>query len=319
MTVVLSPGSPPFLSECWRVRPYIFRRFLGVTELTTFTKTRFRSWCEHEVPARLALRTERNAPGGASARLLQNPTQGLALYDHYAAAGEPITLLLNDLDTIDPSLTAVQSRFRVPFGWRRGHTVATLSAVNGGIGYHGGSEDGFIVQVAGERRWSVWSSDVLSAGYRRALCGDPADAPTDPRSKVPPLVTVTLAPGDALYVPALFPHEGTTLAESISLSFAWRGLSAYSVFEELHEASTGEAVPELPRDLVDALCVLLQDPPPGTDLHIFLREQLALHFAGIPPALRPAKKQVAVYVELLVAGEENRLSNSGSANLNTRA
>ena len=197
-------------------------------------------------------------------------------------------------------LPKLQSCFGIPYEWRRGDTVATLSAPNASIGYHGGSEDGFIVQILGERSWSIWSPDVLSAPYRNFLCGDPAEPPPDARSNSAPLLSVTLTPGDALYVPALFPHEGITVNKSLSLAFAWGGLSAYKIFLDLFEERHGSRNTPLASHEAAGLCMLLDDPPSEADVGAYLCGELARIFRVVRADLRPDEAQVRAYVNLLL-------------------
>ncbi len=299
-----SDGWPdwPCLAQHWRRRPVLLRGLLSADELVHFGRGRFDRWCKsEETTARVYLRTEQRSPGGATARLMPHARDGLALYDHYARRGEEITLLLNGVERADASLSTLQRRFAVPHDWRLGDSVSTLSAPGAGIGYHGGSEDGFIVQLQGCRQWTIWDGQALSLPYRQSLCGHPVQAPPDERSALPPLLRVTLDPGDALYVPALYPHEGVTLAESISLSLAWRGLSAYQVLLAIHEARTGHrATPQMGTATVGALCALIEDPPEGAEPLDFLSDYLARQFEPLPPLARPSRAEVREFVKQLL-------------------
>jgi ribosomal protein L16 Arg81 hydroxylase len=310
------PLSRRFLAETWRKRPFLLRAALPDEMRAPLTFARFHSWCAEPVRVRVYVRTEGAAPGTAQARILRHPSDGLAIYDHFSRLNEPITVLLNGIETVDPLLVKLQTRFGIPYDWRRDDIVATLSAPSAGIGYHGGSEDGFILQLQGERHWSVWPPDVLSAGYRDFLCGNPVEPPPDPRTKTIPLLSVRLMPGDALYVPALFPHEGITIAESLSLSLAWRGLSAYRVFQDLYRVHHGPGIPPLAPTESAALYRLLDDPPLDSEAEPFLCSELVNSFQSLPEKLRPSEGQIHDFVSLIML---RRLGfHEGSANLNTR-
>lgn len=299
MTTNPPPGSRAFLQEVWRVRPAIYPGFFAENRRRYLTVGRFRAWCKTQVRARLYTRTEGAAPGSARAYLIGLATDGLAVYDHFAERGEPVTLLLNGVDSVDPAVARLQDTFDIPYSWRRGDVVATLSAKGAGIGYHAGREDGFIVQLSGIREWKVWGSSVLSIGYRESLCGNPNEQPPDPRPATPPLLSCVLNPGDALYVPALFPHEGVTVETSLSLSIAWQGISAYDVWVLLQRVSSGTLPPPVPAD--SGLFHLIADPPPGAEaVESFLSAEIARSFERLVCSQMPAPAQIAAFVSELV-------------------
>jgi 50S ribosomal protein L16 3-hydroxylase len=296
----MRPGSRSFLRNVWRRRPLLIREAVPIDARKSLTFDRFRAWCSAPLPARIFVRTEHEAKGTAQARQLTHPCDGLALYDNFIARNEPITLLLNRAESVDAILPKLQAHFGIPYDWRRGNTVATLSAPGAGIGYHAGSEDGFIVQIQGERNWSIWSPDVLSPQYRNFICGSPIEPAVETRPEKAPLLSARLRPGDALYVPALFPHEGITLTESISLSLAWRGLSVYQIFVEIYEMNHQCRKPMIAPIQETTLYRLLDDPPVGVECEMFLCSQLRKSFSTLPVELAPSEEQLRTYVKAIL-------------------
>ena len=55
--------------------------------------------------------------------------------------------------------------------------------------------------------------------------------------KTSPLLDVILNPGDVLYVPPFFPHEGVTQEESISIAFAWKGITYFHLLGAINPQS----------------------------------------------------------------------------------
>ena len=178
--------------------------------------------------------------------------------------------------------------------------MATFSHTGAGIGYHAGTEDGFVVQMQGRREWNVWEQSVLTEDYRHALCGSMRDVAADARPTAEPLLRCTLTPGDALYIPALFPHEGVTLETSLSLSLAWRGLSAADIWCVLSARRSNK-----PPD--PALCCLLPDPAPGQFPALFLRNAIEQVFESLPQRERPSSEVVAAFIESLVDRSQSRI------------
>lgn len=288
-------GDSSFITTVWRKQPLLLKGAVPDTLRKGFTFQRFRAWCERADRIRVYVRTEHQGQGRAVAKKLSCGSDGLVLYDHYSSRQEPITLLLNGAEKLESDLLRLQSFFGIPYEWRRDDTVATMSAPGAGIGYHGGSEDGFIVQLEGERHWSVWSSDVLSRPYREFLCGNPFEPQADARSPVNPVLSVVLQPGDALYIPALFPHEGITRRESLSLSIGWRGISAYEALREMLTLGN-RAVESLSAECAVPLFRLLEDPPPEREPSAYLVSEFARLFRNLPDTLRPTDDEIAAYV-----------------------
>lgn len=217
------------LPAWWRRHPTVLRGALPASALPVCPAAAFASWCVAPAVARLYRLVGEEDPGAAGAarvpvgELLE---RGAAL----RGRGRPVTLLLNRVDAVDAGVRRLRALLPVDLPWRCDDTVATWSDPGSGIGFHSGHEDGFVVQLAGARRWSVWPPETLPDDHHLVVLGRPtADDPSPlRRCPDPPRVTVELRAGDALYIPALWPHEGLTIGEgpSLSLSVAWRGVNA---------------------------------------------------------------------------------------------
>lgn len=251
--------------DYWRLRPELVRGAVVVPK--SLGRQDFYSWCNHPAIARIYIRTESDKLGSARAGLLPDPGLGPQLFEQYAKAGESLTMLLNGVERTSELARRVRSALPDGPDWRADDDVATLSTLDSGIGFHAGHEDGFIVQVSGSRRWRVWASDVLTEDYRYFLLGRGNNeySVVPDRPNIEPVVDVDLNPGDALYVPALFPHEGITTAESISFSIAWRGLSPYSIVRNHCDQEAFERLLTLAEDRADSVYRLLGEPDDELD------------------------------------------------------
>ncbi|WP_428776058.1 JmjC domain-containing protein [Vibrio sp.] len=100
--------------------------------------------------------------------------------------------------------------------WLLDDVMVCYSAPSGGVGPHIDQYDVFIIQGQGQRRWRIGAKDT--GQYQEKLAGDALkqiegfDAEID----------VVLNPGDILYIPPGFPHEGQSLTGSLSYSIGYR-------------------------------------------------------------------------------------------------
>jgi 50S ribosomal protein L16 3-hydroxylase len=83
------------------------------------------------------------------------------------------------------------------------------------VGPHIDQYDVFIIQGMGSRRWRV--GDKLPM---RQFCPHPALLHVDP---FPPIIDEVLEPGDILYIPPGFPHDGVTHDTALNYSVGFRG------------------------------------------------------------------------------------------------
>jgi 50S ribosomal protein L16 3-hydroxylase len=133
------------------------------------------------------------------------------------------TLLVQDVNRHDDAADALLRRFAfVPYA-RLDDLMVSYAAPGGGVGPHYDSYDVFLLQAGGRRRWRY--------GRQRDLRVLP-DAPLRLLARFTPRHAVTLAPGDMLYVPPDFAHDGVALDAGMTCSIGFRAPS----HQELAEA-----------------------------------------------------------------------------------
>ena len=158
------------------------------------------------------------------------------LFNHYKRSKEKITLFLYNLDLKFDSLNIVRNNFKVGHAFRQYDVATSISPKDSTIGYHADDKDVIIVQTQGTRRWKIWHPDVISEDYRNDLIKQGNKLPEPPeKTKEAPYLDVELLPGEAIYIPALWPHEGFTQEDenkddSVSLSFSWVVLTPRTFF-----------------------------------------------------------------------------------------
>lgn len=248
-----------FFSKFWRKNAVKLRgRAQGLASSEPWI-SRFEDWCRPPVQARVFA----TSPDGTSlAAVIDDPAAAHELYQVLAGEGQPVTLLLNHVESADQTIGSIHDALAVGQNWRKGDVVATLSTQASGIGYHAGNEDGFIIQLEGRRHWRAWCAEYTPEAYRRQLLGLPNNRDPKPsRTEADPHLDVILEPGDILYLPPLFAHEGLTLDQSVSLSVAWRGVTPYTYLKAL----LGDQLATLDdiEGKIDVYGMLLADPPAG--------------------------------------------------------
>lgn len=93
--------------------------------------------------------------------------------------------------------------------------MISFSVPGGGVGPHIDQYDVFIIQGMGSRRWRVGDKLPL-----KQFCPHPALLHVEPFA---PIIDEDLAPGDILYIPPGFPHDGFTHETAFNYSVGFRG------------------------------------------------------------------------------------------------
>lgn len=125
--------------------------------------------------------------------------------DRFASLGEKDwTLLVQAVDHWVPEVAALIRPFRFVPDWRIDDVMVSYAAEGGGVGPHFDRYDVFLVQGMGRRRWRVGP-----------MCN--ADTPLLPHDDLKLLAAFeptdewVLDPGDVLYVPPGFAHDGVAV------------------------------------------------------------------------------------------------------------
>lgn len=105
--------------------------------------------------------------------------------------------------------------FRVLPDWRLDDLMISFSVPLGGVGPHIDNYDVFIIQGMGRRRWRVGDKLPL-----KQFCPHPALLHVEPFT---PIIDDDLLPGDILYIPPGFPHDGYSHETSLNYSVGFRG------------------------------------------------------------------------------------------------
>jgi 50S ribosomal protein L16 3-hydroxylase len=107
--------------------------------------------------------------------------------------------------------------FRALPDWRMDDLMISFSVPGGGVGPHLDQYDVFIIQGTGRRRWRVGEKVPM-----KQHCPHPDLLQVDPFVGI---IDEELEPGDILYIPPGFPHEGYSLENSMNYSVGFRAPS----------------------------------------------------------------------------------------------
>ena len=231
MSTAESPPAPPdaplallggrspaaFLARYWQRRALLVRGALtDVGELAAFaTRDRlFALALRDDVESRLVTRS-----GGRFA-LAQGPFRRAELT---RLAPRNWTLLVSGVNLEDRAADRLLRRFAFLPWARLDDLMVSIAAPGGGVGPHVDSYDVFLLQAAGRRRWRY--------GRQRNLALRD-DAPLKLLQRFTPSHGDTLRPGDLLYLPPEYAHDGVAVDACVTCSIGFRA----PLFQELAEA-----------------------------------------------------------------------------------
>ena len=145
------------------------------------------------------------------------------------------TVLLNDVDRHLPPLADWLDETFGTFlpRWRRDDAQLSLARMGGGIGPHVDNYDVFLIQTCGRRQWNVGLDKLSTQQEFNHLIPNLDVRILQLEYDVDSL---DLDPGDMLYLPPRYPHEGTALSDRCqTLSVGCRAPSAAELVARLAE------------------------------------------------------------------------------------
>ncbi|MFP9228411.1 ribosomal protein uL16 3-hydroxylase [Pectobacterium cacticida] len=137
-------------------------------------------------------------------------------YDHLGES--QWALLVQAVDHWHEPSSALMQPFRRLPDWRMDDLMISFSVPGGGVGPHLDQYDVFIIQGTGRRRWRVGEKIPM-----KQHCPHPDLLQVDPFDAI---IDDELEPGDILYIPPGFPHEGYSLENSLNYSVGFRAPNA---------------------------------------------------------------------------------------------
>ncbi len=148
------------------------------------------------------------------------------------------TLTINDLHSVWPTAMLMVRLLSQSFACKSGATVFATPAGRAGFPAHTDELGVIVVQSEGTKDWRVWPTELNSARASTTY--------EDETILGPPLLEVTLEPGDVLYLPHRTPHAAAaTYEQSIHISLdlrprGWHDIISGIVAEKLKERESAE-------------------------------------------------------------------------------
>ena len=203
-----------FLAHYWQQKPVVIRQgFAHFVDLISPDELAGLA-CETEVESRLVCKKD----GQWQAEI--------GPFESYEHLGEQDwTLIVQAVDHWSPAVAQLVAPFSFIPKWRFDDVMISYATPGGGVGPHIDLYDVFICQGSGRRRWRVGA-----LGNHRQFAAHAALLHTDPFESI---IDVELLPGDILYIPPGFPHDGISLDHSMSFSAGFRSKSGSDMLSGL--------------------------------------------------------------------------------------
>lgn len=137
-------------------------------------------------------------------------------YDHLGENGWSV--LVQAVDHWHEPSSHLMTPFRHIPDWRMDDLMISFSVPGGGVGPHLDQYDVFIIQGSGRRRWRVGEKVAM-----KQHCPHPDLLQVEPFDAI---IDEELEPGDIVYIPPGFPHDGYSLENSLNYSVGFRAANA---------------------------------------------------------------------------------------------
>ncbi|MBK6323822.1 JmjC domain-containing protein [Candidatus Aalborgicola defluviihabitans] len=203
-----------FMQHYWQQKPVVIRQgFKGFQDLISPEELAGLA-CEEAVDSRLVYKKRGK---------WQAESGPFESYDHLGKKGW--SLIVQAVNHWSPAVAELVKPFAFIPKWRLDDVMISYSRPDGGVGPHIDLYDVFICQGSGRRQWRVGDT-----GPHRQFAAHAALLHVDPFEAI---IDVELLPGDILYIPPGFPHDGVSLEPSMSFSVGFRGKSACDMLSGL--------------------------------------------------------------------------------------
>ncbi|MBA3059404.1 MAG: cupin domain-containing protein [Gammaproteobacteria bacterium] len=292
-----------FMKKHWQKKPLLIRQAIPNFKPLLDRVELFELASREDTQSRLVLQQPGQTPGW---QLKSGP---------FARRGLPPlkqpgwTVLVQGVDLQHEAVHALMNQFRFVPDARLDDVMISYASDGGGVGPHFDSYDVFLLQAQGRRRWRI--------GRQKDRSLQP-DVPLKILAHFEPEEEFVLEPGDMLYLPLLYAHDGVALGECMTYSIGFRSPSRAELARELLERLAEDAEDavgvsvyrdptqaavsqpaEIPAQMVDfardALQHALKDPAAlGRALGEYMTEPKAnVWFDAAAPVTHPAAQALA--------------------------
>ncbi|EGI78632.1 ribosomal protein uL16 3-hydroxylase [Hylemonella gracilis] len=277
-----------FMRRYWQKKPLLVRQAVpGMQALLTRAQL-FTLAAREDVESRLVTLHKRGRQENWGLR--RGPFARRDLPALKPATGDFWTLLVQGVDLHDEAAHQLMQQFRFVPDARLDDLMISYAVQGGGVGPHFDSYDVFLLQAHGKRHWKIGSQQDLKLK---------AGVPLKILSNFHPEQEFVLEPGDMLYLPPQYAHDGVAVeGECMTYSIGFRSPKAGGLAQELLQRLAEDAAEGMDPAFAD---LLYRDPKqPAVDAPASLPSPL-LRYArqAVEQALRDPRAVARVLGEVL--------------------
>ena len=193
-----------FMQQYWQKKPLLVRQAIAVFTAPVGRAELFELAKREEVESRLV----RQTPTG------WQMTNGPFTRRTLPALGQrEWTLLVQGMDSLDGAVHPLLQQFRFVPDARLDDVMVSYASDGGGVGPHFDSYDVFLLQAHGQRRWRIGAQHDLTLQE---------NVPLKVLANFAPEEEFVLEPGDMLYLPPRYAHDGVAVGECMTYSIGFR-------------------------------------------------------------------------------------------------
>ncbi len=149
------------------------------------------------------------------------------------------TLLVQGVDLHDTQVNALKNQFRFAPDARLDDLMISFATDGGGVGPHFDSYDVFLLQAHGTRRWRI--------GKQKDGTLQP-NVPLKILANFKPEQEFDLQPGDMLYLPPRYAHDGVAVGECMTYSIGFKAPAELDLARELLQRYADDTIEDEPED-----------------------------------------------------------------------
>lgn len=224
-----------FMQRYWQKKPLVIRQAIpGFSPLLERIEL-LELAAQEDVESRLVVQ---GAPGHGDAWKFKHGPFARKALPPLKQAGW--TLLVQGVDSHDERVHGLINQFRFVPDARLDDLMISYATDQGGVGPHFDSYDVFLLQAHGRRRWRI--------GRQKDLSLVP-DMPLKVLANFEPEEEFVLEPGDMLYLPPKYAHDGIAEGECMTYSIGFRSPSQAELAQEVLQRISEQAMDDLPATL----------------------------------------------------------------------
>ncbi len=218
-----------FMRRYWQKKPLLIRQALSGFASALDPVALFALAAQQQVESRLVVG---QGNGSVAMKIRHGPFTRRALP---ALKLPGWTLLVQGVDLHVDEVHALLNRFRFVPDARLDDLMVSYASDGGGVGPHFDSYDVFLLQARGRRRWRIGRQKDLTLLL---------DAPLKILRNFEPEQEFELEPGDMLYLPPRYAHDGIAVGECMTYSIGFKAPARGDLAGELLQR-LGQDAPDI--------------------------------------------------------------------------